>query len=151
MHDLDFQWNTPLPYLTLPLLYTYTYIHIHILTRGFAELKRRSPYKFTCYIPEAKEHTVKQFLEIADREGSSGSEKVLNFIIDYVDRHKHGNPQMLMERFTGKVEQTCWGCKQAFPFLTLVEFISGKTARLCEACLEKYRSRTVVKRVITKT
>lgn len=47
-------------------------------------------------------------------------------------------------------ENNCFGCKQNFPVLTLVEFISDKRARLCEACLEKYRDRTVIRKVIMK-
>lgn len=113
-------------------------------------MKRRNPYKFTCYIPLEREDTVKQFLTIAKREGSTGSKKVLQFIVDYVDRHKHGNPQTVMERFTEKIEQKCWACKKEFPFLSLVEFISGKQARLCDGCLGEYRERTVIKKVIRK-
>jgi len=51
------------------------------------------------YVPENFEATLKEFGEICEREGEPMAEKVRDFILKYVDRHRHGNPQTLIETF----------------------------------------------------
>ena len=55
--------------------------------------------KATIYLKDTDENTWDEFKEIADREGSSASEKIAEFIRKYVDVHRHGNPQTLILTF----------------------------------------------------
>ena len=110
-------------------------------------MKRKGPYKFTCYVPPDKEQTAKDFLEIADREGSSGSEKVVEYMTRYVDAHKHGNPQMLIEKFMAPTWLICSDCGKKFKTLKRVLYISGKEGFLCEVDFKKRTKQTVIKKV----
>lgn len=51
------------------------------------------------YVPDVKERVWKDFKTICEREGESASEKILEFISRYVDRHRHGNPQTMIKRW----------------------------------------------------
>jgi len=62
-------------------------------------MKRKSPYQYKIHVPEEKEGCVKDFLKICEREGESGSKKLVDFISKYVEAHKNGNPQLRMESF----------------------------------------------------
>ena len=50
-------------------------------------------------MPELKRDVWKEFLAICEREGESASKKLEAYISKYVDRHRHGNPQTLIETF----------------------------------------------------
>ena len=43
----------------------------------------------------------KKFLDNCRREGDSGSKILQNFIMQYNEKHKLPNPQLLIERFSG--------------------------------------------------
>lgn len=49
------------------------------------------------YLPEGFLQIWTKFMEICDREGSSGSEKVRDFVRAYVRRHEPGNPQTRLD------------------------------------------------------
>ena len=108
-------------------------------------MKRKNPYRFTCYVPVEKEPFFKEFLEIADREGSSGSEKIVEFALQYRDQHRHGNPQTVMQRYIkDKVEQQCFGCKKLFSQLKRVRFLSGQLGNVCPDCEKDYDERRLI-------
>jgi len=47
------------------------------------------------------------FKEICDREGESMSEKIEDWVKNYVAVHKKGNPQMMLESFTEEKKEGC--------------------------------------------
>ena len=51
------------------------------------------------YFREITQDTWDEFKRITEREGSSASRKIEDFVRDYVDQHKHGNPQTLILPF----------------------------------------------------
>ena len=70
----------------------YTYIYIH--TRRGSSLSRK---KYIFYGPS--DELWRKFLSICRREGSSGSERLTEFISRYVEVHAPGNPQTLMTSY----------------------------------------------------
>lgn len=50
------------------------------------------------YYDDGLTGTWDKFLEICKREGSSGSKKLREFIIEYVHQHEPGNPQLRLDR-----------------------------------------------------
>jgi hypothetical protein len=73
------------------------------------------------YLPENAERTWKEFVKICKRERDTASAKIRDFMAKYVDAHKHGNPQMLLEAYgiqltkpkvpTYRVEYLCPLCR----------------------------------------
>jgi len=50
------------------------------------------------YFPPKVRDRWDDFVKICAREGTSASEKIRDWVIAYVDKHKHGNPQTLLDR-----------------------------------------------------
>lgn len=101
------------------------------------------------YVPLGwKDSVWKEFLEICARENSSGSENLRTHIEDYVQKHRGGNPQLLISTFVDKPKKKCFRCEGLFPNLQKVEFISGLIAMECPSCLKFDRERGVVKKVL---
>lgn len=89
-----------------------------------------------------------EFKEICVREGESMSQKVEQFMEQYNQIHRVGNPQMMLERFGVDVKLICFRCGGKFSSLIKVEFISGLTAMECPDCVKMDRERGVIRREI---
>ena len=90
----------------------------------------------TFYLSDPYKDTWQEFRVICIREGTTASKKIVEFMVQYVMEHKKGNPQLLLEKFSGKAKQKCYRCDKAYPVLRKVEFVSGLKAELCAECLE---------------
>jgi len=51
------------------------------------------------YVPHEKRSTWREFKQIAEREGRSASEILVELIEQYVAAHRKGNPQLMLDRF----------------------------------------------------
>ena len=91
----------------------------------------------------------KEFRKICAREGVSASNKVEEDISRYVSIHRIGNPQLLMDKYVGKISsKTCYFCKGHFPILKQVRFTSGLVAVACGTCLERPTVQRCIKKVL---
>jgi len=61
-------------------------------------MSQKTRYK-AIYIPPEIEHTWKKFKEICQREGTGPSEKIREYIVEYVRIHEPGNPQVQIASF----------------------------------------------------
>ena len=57
------------------------------------------------YCPDSFQPTWEAFKKICQREGESMSDKIRDFIENYVRIHEPGNPQWTMERFSEKSQK----------------------------------------------
>jgi len=91
------------------------------------------------YIDETFIPVWEEFKQICEREGSSASEKVREFVERYVIVHAHGNPQIRIDKFIELTRslKTCFFCQGTFPVLKKVEYVSGLIAPTCESCLQR--------------
>ena len=94
---------------------------------------------------------LKKFKEICTREQESMSQNIESYMARIVTVHDKGNPQLRLERFIGKVNQTCYRCKGHFSNLVKVKYVSGLVADTCPECLEYARERKLVKKVLGAT
>jgi hypothetical protein len=104
------------------------------------------------YIDEAFLPIWEEFKQICTREGDSASEKIREFIERYVIVHSGGNPQLRIDKFTGKIDsKTCFFCQGHFPQLYKVKYASGLVAPTCQTCLDQNKAKgtfSTVKRVL---
>ena len=96
------------------------------------------------YIPEGFTQIWDKFMEICDREGSSSSAKVRDFIRDYVRRHEPGNPQTridkIMERRAPPGQPPrCSQCDQPATYICFLWW-SRKDVQKVRAC-QRHRDR----------
>jgi len=110
-------------------------------------MKRQKDANF--YLPLNFEHTWQEFKLITERENSSASEKLREFIRGYVDRHKHGNPQTLLKTFGSELRVVCLRCQKSFTETEVrrVLYKSGWEATSCWGCVKKDKARGLVKKV----
>jgi len=82
----------------------------------------------------------RKFRELCVREGESCSEKIEEWIREYVRQHEPGNPQMLITKFTTGSEptpQTCFLCgKRQASWIGFLKPLGEPTKRhpLCDEC-----------------
>jgi len=87
------------------------------------------------YIPEDSQSLVEEAKMICEREGESLSKKIVDFCADYAALHRHGNPQMLMDKFIQeKLDTTICqmdSCDNKAEYLCFSAFPYGKDVKLC--------------------
>lgn len=91
------------------------------------------------------------FSQLCAREGVSKSQKISEWMFDYVNDHSQGpNPQTSLMRHLQPIFKKCDLCHHEFKFLTKAEMVSGLIRHLCDDCLVNEKKRCVVKKVICK-
>jgi len=105
----------------------------------------------TFYLSDPYKLTWQEFRVICIREGTTASKKLVSFMTEYVQEHKEGNPQLMLETFIGDVQHKCFGCEGMFKNLTKVKFISGRIGAVCSPCKEDYQKRGLIKKVLGAT
>ena len=96
------------------------------------------------YVPEDFEITLKELKQILKREGKSFSEWIREYAERYVAVHSGCNPQLRIDKFTGKIDsKTCFFCQGHFPQLYKVKYASGLVAPTCQTCLDQDRKSVV--------
>jgi len=60
------------------------------------------PSSTSFYVPQEKWSIWQEFKKIAEREGRSASEILMELIEQYVQTHRKGNPQLILDRFVGQ-------------------------------------------------
>jgi len=109
--------------------------------------KRRDIRNF--YIDETFIPVWSEFIKICKREGDSASKKIRDFVTKYVDVHREGNPQLLLDRFGSELTLVCNRCgKGGFKTLHRVEYYTGYIAHACDNCLRMDRQNRLVKKVL---
>ena len=92
------------------------------------------------YIPEGFRQLWAKFMEICEREGSSGSEKIREYVRDYVHRHEPGNPQtrldVILERGAPLNQAPrCGYCDQPATYICYLrdgQFAAGRAVYACD-------------------
>ena len=93
------------------------------------EGKRRNPYRFTIYVPEDKELTVKQFIKLFRGPRESASSKLIDFMEKQV-KLQDPNWQKRLTNYVQGMGVLC-GCGQKATYR--VRFLN-QTADVCIAC-----------------
>jgi len=92
----------------------------------------------TLYIPELFLPVWTKFIEICDREGSSGSEKIREYVRDYVREHEPGNPQRLLDpvlkRGSYEDRPICSFCEEMAAFKIFITDSVEEPTRARYAC-----------------
>jgi len=92
------------------------------------------------YIPQGKRSVWQEFKKIAEREGRSASEILMELIEQYVQIHRKGNPQLILDRFVGQtvlVVGRCWLCGVRDPaWIGSYRLRDGSLRKrlLCDSC-----------------
>jgi len=104
--------------------------------------KKTYENKSMIYLPESEKIVFEKFRQICEREGTSVSSKLRDFIRDYVRVHEPGNPQLLLEKFTGAATEPLpryLTCRHSRKALTRGEFYCDredfwKISSACDKC-----------------
>ena len=87
-----------------------------------------------------------EFLEICEREGESGSQKIRAYMNNYNEKHRIGNPQRLLESFGSELTLVCVYCgKGGFKTLRKVTTPGGEMS-VCLSCFKDLKYRLLIKK-----
>jgi len=88
----------------------------------------------------------KEFLEICKREGESGSQKLRDYMRNYNQIHRIGNPQRLLESYGSELTLICVYCgKGGFKTLRPVKTPGGEMS-VCPDCYKDLEERRLIKK-----
>lgn len=104
--------------------------------------KRKYPYKFTIYVPPEKERTVKRFIELFQARDESASQKLIDYMEDYVMNNKPVNPQTRLDQILQRPVVLCGCGKEARWDFRVIEGASLKTEKVCDSCLSTRKRST---------
>lgn len=96
------------------------------------------------YISEGFRQLWAKFMEICEREGSSGSEKIREFVREYVRRHEPGNPQTRLDVILRRgappyKPPSCDSCNQPAEYICYVGTRELGPYRAVYACAQHRR------------
>lgn len=87
----------------------------------------------------------KEFTSISHREGESASEKTEQFFKQYNEKHRVGNPQTVITKFSGESKSTA-KCFCGEPATHHVEANNGWKGFLCASHYEQNREARLLKK-----
>lgn len=76
------------------------------------------------------------------------SDKLEDFMLEFVTRHEPGNPQLRLDRLISQATIKCELCGQPANHLWHVLYVSGKVLRSCKLCIEEKQGKRLVKKVL---